>query len=163
MTFSNYKNHNTFKALIGISPSRAITFVSKLFPGSISDKELTRKRGLLDLLERGDSVMADRGFDIEDDLILQGVRLNIPPFLRGKQLDEDERVIIRQIASLRMHVERAMERIKNYHIFERTLPASLTDITDRLFFVCCILSNFNTLMLEILINIIIQILIIYLM
>ena len=100
MTFSNYKNHNTFKALIGISPSRAITFVSKLFPGSISDKELTRKSSLLDLLERGDSVMADRGFDIEDDLILQRVCLNIPPFLRGKQqLDEDERVVTRRIAS----------------------------------------------------------------
>ena len=110
MTFSNYKNHNTFKALIGISPSRAITFVSKFFPGSISDQELTRKSGLLDLLERGDSVMADRGFDIKVDLIVQGVRLNIPPFLRGKQqLDEDERVVTRQIASLRIHVERAME------------------------------------------------------
>ena len=41
MTYSSYKNHNTYKALIGISPGGAITFVSKLFPGSISDKELT--------------------------------------------------------------------------------------------------------------------------
>ena len=71
--------------MVGISPSGAITFVSKLFPGSISDKELTRKSGLIDLLERGDSVMADRGFDIEGDLIVKGVHLNIPPFLRGKQ------------------------------------------------------------------------------
>jgi len=37
MTFSNYKNSNTFKALIGISPSGAIIFVSQLFSGSISD------------------------------------------------------------------------------------------------------------------------------
>ena len=141
---SNYKNHNTFKALVGISPSGAITFVSKLFPGSISDKELTRKSGLIDLLESGDSVMADRGFNIEDDLIVKGVHLNIPPFLRGKQqLEEGELIVTRRIASLRIHVERAMERIKNYHIFDRTLPASLTDIADRLFFVCCILSNFN--------------------
>lgn len=36
MTFSSYKIYNTYKALIGISPSGAITFVSKLFPGSIS-------------------------------------------------------------------------------------------------------------------------------
>ena len=49
MTYSSYKNHNMYKALIGISPGGAITFVSKLFPGSISDKELTRKSGLLDL------------------------------------------------------------------------------------------------------------------
>ncbi len=51
MTFSSYKNHNTFKALVGISTSGAITFVSKLFPDCISDKELTRCSGLLDLLE----------------------------------------------------------------------------------------------------------------
>ena len=70
----------TFKALVGISPSGATTFVWKVFAGCISDKELTKHSGLLDLLERGDSVMADHGFDIEEDLIIRGVRLNIPHF-----------------------------------------------------------------------------------
>ena len=144
MTFSNYKNSNTFKGLIGISPDGVITFVSSLYPGSISDKELTRQSGILDLLESGDSVMADRGFDIEDDLILRGVHLNIPPFLRNKkQFSEKELIVTRRIASLRIHVERAMERIKNYHIFDRSLPVQLTDIADRLFFVCCVLTNFQ--------------------
>ena len=93
VTFSNYKNTNTYKVLVGISPSGVITFVSKLYAGSISDKELTRNSGILDLLEPGDSVMADRGFDIQDDLALLGVRLNIPPFLKGKsQLTEKELV-----------------------------------------------------------------------
>ena len=143
MTYSSYKNHNTYKALIGISPGGAITFVSKLFPGSISDKELTRKSGLLDLLENGDSVMADRGFDIQDDLTPLGVKVNIPPFLKGKkQLDEHEMIETRRIASLRIHVERAMERIKNYHIFDRVLPVSLTDVSEQMFFVCAALSNF---------------------
>ena len=73
MTFSSYKNHNTFKGLIGISPGCAITFVSNLFPGSVSDKQLTQKSGLLDVLEEGDSVMADRGFDIQDVLTPLGV------------------------------------------------------------------------------------------
>ena len=80
MTFSNYKNHNTFKSLVGISPDGVIIFVSKLYPGSISDKELTRRSGLYNLLEKGDSVMADRGFNIEEDLVLIGADLNIPPF-----------------------------------------------------------------------------------
>ena len=116
---SNYKNNNTFKGLIGISPSGAITFVSSLFSGSISDKELTRQSGILALPEKGDSIMADRGFDIEADLIPLGFKLNIPPFLKGKtQLSEKEMVENRRIASVRIHVERAMERIKNYHIFD---------------------------------------------
>ena len=59
MTFSSYKNGNTFKVLVGISPGGAVTFVSKLYPGSITDQMLTKKSGLLDLLEKGDSVMAD--------------------------------------------------------------------------------------------------------
>ena len=47
---SSYKNHNTYKGLIGISPSEAVVFVSDLYPGSISDKQLTRRCGIVDLL-----------------------------------------------------------------------------------------------------------------
>ena len=99
MTFSNYKNHNTYKGLIGISPDGVVTFISSLYSGSISDKELTRRSGILDHLEPGDSVMADRGFNIEDDLLLRGVQLNISPFMRGKaQFSENELVVTRRIA-----------------------------------------------------------------
>ena len=86
LTFSSYKNHNTYKGLIGISPSGAVTFISELYTGSISDKELTRRCGLLELLEPGDSVMADKGFNIKDDLELVGVKLNIPPFFTSKAI-----------------------------------------------------------------------------
>lgn len=134
----------TFKGLVGISPDGSVTFVSSLYPGSISDKELTKRSGILDLLEPGDSVMTDRGFEIEEDLLLIGAKLNIPPFLRGKkQLSDNELIATRRIASLHIHVERAMERIKNFHIFDQIIPATLTDIADRIFFVCCVLTNFQ--------------------
>ena len=119
-------------------------FVSKLYPGSISDKELMRQSGILDLLERDDSIMADRGFDILKDLAPRGVRLNIPPFLRGKtQLDQREMTETKRIASLMIHVERCMERIKNYHIFDEVMPLSLMDVADQIFFVCAVLTNFH--------------------
>ena len=43
-TYSHYKHHNTFKA---ISPSGAVTFISRLYGGATSDKEITRASGLL--------------------------------------------------------------------------------------------------------------------
>ena len=61
-TWSSYKNHNTFKLLLGISPDGTFTFVSHLYEGSISDVSLVEQCGLLSRLERGDSVMADKGF-----------------------------------------------------------------------------------------------------
>lgn len=116
LTFSSYKNHNTLKAIVGITPSGAVCFVSKMFGGCVSDKELTIQSGILDLLEPGDSVMADHGFTIADLLAERGVDLNIPPMKLQPQLTEDELVETRRIASVRIHVERAIGRLKNYHI-----------------------------------------------
>ena len=89
--------------------------------GSISDKELTEKSGLLQLLKDapGSSVMADCGFLINDNLKKIGVGLNIPPFLEGKgQFHPKEAFEERKIASLRcIHVERCIGRIKNLQSF----------------------------------------------
>lgn len=81
--FSNYKHHTTLKSLIDISPGGAITFISQLYTGSISDREIVVQNGFLDLpLLDNDSVMADKGFTVQDLLPL-GVSFNIPPFLES--------------------------------------------------------------------------------
>ena len=68
--FSNYKNHTTLKGLVGISPGGAVTFISQLYTGSISDREIVIRSEFLDLpFQQGDSVMADKGFTIEDILV----------------------------------------------------------------------------------------------
>ena len=56
----------TWKSLIGISPAGIVTFVSDLYPGSISDKQIKKQSGLIDLCEEGDAIMADKGFLISD-------------------------------------------------------------------------------------------------
>lgn len=48
--FSNYKQHNTVKYLIGICPQGTITFISKAWGGKTSDKYITENCGILDKL-----------------------------------------------------------------------------------------------------------------
>ena len=43
--YSSYKHHNTAKRLIGIAPSAAVTFVSDLFAGRVSDRKATKMSG----------------------------------------------------------------------------------------------------------------------
>ena len=141
-TWSNYKHHNTGKFLIGCSPNGAISYVSQLYVGSISDVELTRVSGYLKTLEGkgGVSVMADRGFTVRDMLAEKGVDINIPPFLEGReQLPADEVKHGRSIASLRIHVERAIGRIKNYTILKGTLPITMICVANQ----CAWLTNFQ--------------------
>lgn len=83
-TWSDYKHHNTLKLLVGIAPCGAFTFISKLWSGSTSDRKIVQESGLIDLLEKGDHLMADRGFNIRDLLTRRGVKLNIPPFSKGR-------------------------------------------------------------------------------
>ena len=140
--FSNYKHHVTLKGLIGISPGGAITFISQLYTGSISDREIVARSGFLDLpFKDNDSVMADKGFTIQDLLPL-GVSLNIPPFLgSSSQMPAEDVVKTQEIASLRIHVERAINKIKNFHIWDGVIPLHQLGLVNQMWSVCAILCN----------------------
>ena len=140
-SYSNYKHHNTAKGLVGIAPSGAITFVSDLYAGRCSDKAITKDSGVYDLLEEGDSVMADKGFTIQDDLPPK-TYLNIPPFLGAKaSLTLDEETEIRRIASVRVHVERAIRRIKTFRILQSVFPKKMAADMNKIWIVCAYLTN----------------------
>ena len=145
-TWSQYKHHNTVKFLVACTPNGAICYISPVYVGSISDTELTRICGFLSCLEDkpGISIMADRGFTIKDMLKELNIDLNIPPFLQGqKQLSPQDIESGRKIASLRIHVERAIGRIKTYSILKSTIPISMARLTNQIIHVCAFLTNFQ--------------------
>lgn len=145
-TWSSYKHHNTAKFLIACTPNGCISFISPLYVGSITDVDLTRVSGFLQELDGKDgiSVMADRGFTIKDQLKEINVELNIPPFLDGRQqLPADEVECGRQIASLRIHVERAIGRIKQFAILQGNFPLSMIRQSNQIVCVCAWLTNFH--------------------
>lgn len=79
------------------------------------------------LIDHGDVILADRGFDISDNLTIYGARLEIPAFTRGKkQLSLQEVEYSKRLSKVRIHVERVIGLLKNkYTILQSTLPISL--------------------------------------
>lgn len=142
VTYSNYKSHNTFKVLVGVSMTGATVFVSKLWGGSASDVQITRESSLLQMLEKGDAVMVDKGFiHLKSDLKKLGVKLYCPPFKTKSQFSKEEVDLTRRIASARIHVERKMEQIKNFRILQGVLPLAINKVSNEIFFVCSALTN----------------------
>ena len=147
-TWLNYKNTNTLKLLVVVMRNGVISFLSNLWGGRISDKELTKRSKLLEKLERGGSILADRGFDIAS-IMPEGTNVNIPPFLGGRpQFEADELVATRRIASLGIHVEGAMDRIKNFRI-THFIPANFCLLAQPTIHVCAFLTIFLSLLVPI--------------
>ncbi len=148
ITWSEYKHHNTIKVLIGVTPSGMVNFVSRAYGGRVSDRQITAKSGLLPLIDLGMTIMADKGFTVEDMLPL-GVNLNIPPRIpSARQMTKSEFFTTAHIAQARIVVEMKMEQFKNYQILNRTVPISEMRLMEQYIFICAALTNLLPLLLK---------------
>ena len=137
-TWSDYKKHNTIKFLVCISPNGYISFLSSCWGGRALDRHIVRESGFLELMEHGDLVIADRGFT----MLLKNATLEIPPPSQGaEQMTRQDVERTKKIANARMHVERAIERMKWFHILHGTLPITLVPLIDDIIVVCAAVSN----------------------
>ena len=97
-----------------------VTFMSKSHPGSISDKELTKYSGFLDMIPPYSSIMVDKGFKIDEECAARKIRLIIPPGKRGHaQMSEKKVMNTKDIARLRILVEQVIRRIRTLHLNTR--------------------------------------------
>ncbi len=141
--FSSYENTTTFKGLIGIAPCGVVTFVSSLYTGSISNRELTERCGVLDLLEPGDGCMADERFSVEKMLADRGAKLIIPPFKTTAPFSGGDALKTQSRARLGILAEGAIRRVKEYHIWNDILPQTLSETVNQLWSNCCLMTNFQ--------------------
>ena len=105
------------------------------------------------LLEPGDVILADHGFGIDADIALNGAKLEIPSYMRGKkQLSMKEVEHSNQNAKVCIHVERVIGLLKNkYDMLQSTLPVCILKVKtnidyafiDRVLFVCAALINLS--------------------
>ncbi len=149
--YSNYKSHNTLKGLIGVDQRGGIIFISQLMDGSISDKEIVKESGFIDIIKQkldtgellaSDQVMADKGFPVGVLSNDMGISLIIPPFASSaQQMCAADVIATKKIAQFRINVERAMARIKKFKILSNIVPMSILGSINQIWTVSYILAN----------------------
>lgn len=128
------KCHTTLKAMMGTAPHGAVTFVSGLFAGSVSDCDVFKLSGITDLLKPDSAIMVGEGYLVD----------NLAPYkVYQLALLSGNTKMTQAVARLRAHVERSVRRLKEYKLFNKVKPVSECGNIDELFSVACFLLNFQ--------------------
>lgn len=61
----------------------------------------------------------------------------------NSQMAAEDVILTKKIAQLRIHVERAIGRVKEFRILQGVLPAVMWDTINQVVYVCCMLTNFS--------------------
>jgi len=153
LTFSAYKVCNTVKYIVNITADGFITFVSKGYGGRISDVALCQASGYLDTLRPGGKLLADRGFKhLDMVLTTHGVTLVRPPSIKNKEpMSNKECSDTKKIAALRIHVERAIGRLRCFAFIapHSTVPVPMIPLLDMAVIVACGLTNLAPLLIRV--------------
>jgi len=126
-SYSDYKSHTTVKYLIAIDTFTGVfVFVSAGFSGNSSDRFTIEHGGILEELKQGQRILADKGYNARDFFAQKRCFLTIPSFLNEGRLATQEARQSRSIASVRIRVENAIRRMKEYKILQRHYVIVLT-------------------------------------
>ena len=94
------------------------------------------------MVSHGNWILTDRGFLTEAELAARGVVIRIPAFTRQKkQLTARDVDISRQIAHVRIHVERVIGQLKKSKILGSVIPICTVDLLDETMISVCGLIN----------------------
>ena len=140
--WNDYKHHCTVKLLIAITPNGAVSWLSPLYGGRTSGTHIVRDIGFLGILEPFDQVMAERGFKIKTDLAMKQCSLAIPPSAaKGAQILSNDVKETSNIANVRIYVEQAIGRLKDFRILKLQHSLLSFPIMKNILYVCATLAN----------------------
>lgn len=148
LTWSDYKKCNTLKYLISCTPDGIINFISTGFGGRASDAIIVEHSGFLNILPQNVAVMADRGFkNIAHLLSSKNCILVRPPSVSATvKLTKSEVFETKRIASLRIHVERVIRRVREFSFLapHACIDIKLIPHTDQIIKIVCGLINLQS-------------------
>ena len=120
-------------------------FLSDCYGGRTTDQFICKDSNFYNLLEAADEIMGDRGFQIKEDLLLYYCSLRVPPGARLKdQFTMAECKKTKEVANLRIHVERAINRLKELKILKNVVPINMLTHADSIVKTCAALCNLQS-------------------
>lgn len=132
-SYSHYKKNFTAKLAMIVTPSGLISHSCVAFGGRASDNVITKHSGVYELCDPCDGIMVDKGYDIDEECRENLLTLIRPPFLRQKKkFSKAESVQCAQIARARVHVERVIQRVREYHILKFTIKKQILPYIDEI-------------------------------
>lgn len=131
--------------MVAVTPSGMIAYVSEGYGGRASDKAIFEQSGLIEALEPiSDAITADRGFLIDYICARYLIELIWPPFKKKqKQLSKEDALRIQMIASARVHVERAIQRMKTVKILTTKVPWNMVEQLNDIVMVTAGITNLS--------------------
>ncbi|XP_041986258.1 uncharacterized protein LOC121738345 isoform X1 [Aricia agestis] len=145
LTWSDYKKGNTVKYLISCTPNGLVNYVSQGFGGRTSDVTIVENCSFINGLEPGTYILADRGFKhLEPLLHAKGMKLLRPPSVSaGAKLTKSEVRQTKIIASLRIHIERVIRRLREFHMLKQhsVINTNMRRFLDHIIIIACALIN----------------------
>ncbi|XP_070384863.1 uncharacterized protein [Dermacentor albipictus] len=144
-TYSFYKKGFTVKYMVTVTPSGLITHISQGYGGRTPDKAVFEQSGLIKQLDPiSDAIMADRGFLIDDICADHLIELIRPPFKKQKQMSKGDALRTQKIASARVHVERAIQRMKIFKVLSTRIPWSMVGLLDDIVIIAAGITNLSS-------------------
>ncbi|XP_035447531.2 uncharacterized protein LOC118274205 [Spodoptera frugiperda] len=145
LTWSEYKKTNTIKYLISCTPNGLVNYISPGFGGRTTDTCVVESCDFVKSLKSGMVVMADRGFKhVEQYLKKSNITLVRPPSVEtGVKMSKSQAKLTKQIASLRIHVERVIRRLREFYMLKPHACVNLkhVKILDDIVIIACALIN----------------------
>ncbi|XP_056636272.1 uncharacterized protein LOC130444923 isoform X1 [Diorhabda sublineata] len=118
LTWSEYKRCNTIKYMVSCTPDGLVNFISCGFGGRTSDDIIFENCGYTSNLSPGMEIMTDKGFkNVSTKLATYGCVLIRPPSVSASTfISKDEILESKRLASLRIHVDRVIGRLREFNM-----------------------------------------------
>jgi hypothetical protein len=144
-TFSSYKSRNTVTILDRSTPGGLVNVVSDAYGGWTSDRQIVEHSNIVQLCEPGDSVMADKGFNVQDLFARMDVTVNLPTFFKKRNRISGKIILSnRKVSSKLVHIERIISLGKTYKLLINQLNSTETKLSSHISYCCFMLCNFRT-------------------